>query len=78
MSNSYQDFFDNDEIITYKNYKDLVNKLLIIKEKPNELKLRSAKSKKAYFNYFQNNIITDFIIHKVFETKKNYKYVWSK
>ena len=74
----YQDFFDNDEIITYKNYKDLVNKLLIIKEKPNELKLRSTKSKKAYFNYFQNNIITDFIIHKVFETKKNYKYVWSK
>ena len=74
----YQDFFDNDEIITYKDHKDLINQLLIIKEKPNELKLRSSKSKKSYFNYFQNNIIADFIIHKIFNTKKNYKYVWSK
>ena len=74
----YQDFFDNDEIIIYKDHKDLINKLIQIVSKPKELRSRSIKSKKSYFNYFQNNIIADFIINKVFDTKKIFKYVWSK
>ena len=73
----YQDFFDNDEIIIYNDHKDLINKLIRIINKPKELKLRSIKSKKSYFNYFQNNIIADFIISKIFHTKKHFKYVWS-
>tara|TARA_Y100000591_G_scaffold331936_1_gene367453 strand:- start:113 stop:2206 length:2094 start_codon:yes stop_codon:yes gene_type:complete len=74
----YQDFFDNDEIITYHDHKDLINKLTKIITKPKELKSRSIKSKKSYFNYFQNNIVTDFIIYKIFGKKKKYNYVWSK
>ncbi len=74
----YQDFFDNDEIITYKNHKDLINKLLLIKDNPREIKKRSIKSKKSYFNFFQNNIVADFIIHKIFKTDKKFNYVWSK
>ena len=74
----YQDFFDNDEIVTYTDHKDLYSKLIKIVSKPNELKSRSIKSKKSYFNYFQNNIVSDFIISKIFNRKKNYKYVWSK
>tara|TARA_B100000989_G_scaffold89332_1_gene64620 strand:+ start:927 stop:3020 length:2094 start_codon:yes stop_codon:yes gene_type:complete len=75
---SYQDFFDNDEIVIYNDHKDLVNKLTQIIDKPKELKLRSIKSKKSYFNYFQNNIVADFLISKIFSTKKKFKYVWSK
>ena len=74
----YQDFFDNGEIITYNDHKDLINKLINIINKPKELKLRSIKSKKSYFNYFQNNIVADFIITRTFDTKKKYKYVWAK
>ncbi len=74
----YQDFFDNDEIIIYEKHDDLIEKLLKIINNPKELRLRSMKSKKSYFNYFQNNIIADFIINKVFDRKKNFKYVWSK
>ena len=74
----YEDFFNNDEIIIYKDHKDLFNQLVSIKDKPKELRLRSIKSKKSYFNYFQNNIIGDFIIYKIFNTKKKYQYVWSK
>ena len=74
----YQDFFDNDEIIIYNDHKDLINKLIRIINKPKELKLRSIKSKKSYFDYFQNNIIADFIISKIFHAKKHFKYVWSK
>ncbi len=74
----YQDFFDNNEIITYNDHRDLINKLINIINKPKELKLRSIKSKKSYFNYFQNNIIADFIITRTFDIKKKYKYVWTK
>ena len=74
----YQDFFDNDEIVTYKDHKDLINQLLIITKDSTKLKKRSMKSKKSYFNYFENTIVADFIINKIFDTKKNYEYVWSK
>ncbi len=74
----YQDFFDNDEIEIYNDHEDLINKLIRIIHKPKELKLRSIKSKKSYFNYFQNNIVADFMVNKIFDTKKKYKYVWSK
>lgn len=74
----YQDFFDNDEIITYKNDTDLVNQLLLIKENPRKIKLRSIKAKKAYFSYFQNTIVCDFLIQKIFHIKKNHNYVWAK
>ena len=74
----YQDFFDNGEIITYNDHEDLINKLINIINKPKELKLRSIKSKKSYFNYFQNNIVADFIITRIFDIKNKYKYVWTK
>ena len=74
----YQDFFDNDEIVIYKDYKDLVDQLLLITNDAKKLKKRSIKSKKSYFNYFENSIVADFIINKIFDTKKKYKYVWSR
>ena len=74
----YQDFFDNDEIINYKSSTDLVDKLLSIKDNKNQLLRRSIKSKKSYFNYFQNNIVADFLIYKIFKNKKSFDYVWYK
>ena len=74
----YQDFFDNNEIVTYKNHEDLIEQLLIIMSDPRELKKRSAKSKKSYFDYFDNTIVADFIINKTFDTKKKHRYVWSR
>jgi glycosyltransferase involved in cell wall biosynthesis len=72
----YQDFFDNDEILTYKNEKDLITKLLMIKDNKKELIKRSKKARKSYFTYFENTIVADSLIHKIFDTKKNFKYIW--
>ena len=72
----YQDFFDNDEILTYKNEKDLVNKLLLIKENKKEIIKRSENAKKSYFAYFENTIVADSIIYKLFNKKKKFKYIW--
>ena len=73
----YQDFFDNDEIETYKDSTDLLNKLELIKNNPKMLVLRSKNAKKKYFDIFSNNIVADFMIHKIFKNKKRYKHKWS-
>ena len=73
----YQDFFDNDEIETYKDSTDLLNKLELIKNNPKMLLLRSKNAKKKYFDIFSNNIVADFMIHKIFNNKNKYKHKWS-
>ena len=72
----YQDFFDNDEIITYKNSNDLISKLILIKENKNKLVKLSKRSKKKYFDIFENKIISDFIIYKIFGIKNKFKFIW--
>jgi len=74
----YQDFFDNDEIVTYKNSSDLVDKLFDIKDNQAQIIARSKKAKKSYFSYFNNSIIADFLIFKIFDFKKKYKFIWIK
>ena len=72
----YQDFFDNDEIVTYENSTDLIEKLCLIKDDKKKLIKRSKNAKKRYFDIFSNHIVANFIIHKTFNIKKNYKYIW--
>ena len=74
----YQDFFDNNEIETYSSSKDLVNKLFNIKDDDNKLKIRSKNAKKRYFEIFECQIVSDFIISKIFDTKNKFKYIWDK
>jgi glycosyltransferase involved in cell wall biosynthesis len=72
----YQDFFDNDEIITYKNASDLIAKLSKNLSNEQNLIKRSKNAKKRYFDIFSNIIVADFIIYKIFEFKKNHKFIW--
>ena len=74
----YQDFFNNDEIEIYKNPKDLIIKLDNIKSNNKMLIKRSKNAKKSYFNYFENTIVAESIIFKLFNTSKKHKYVWIK
>ena len=72
----YHDFFQDDEIITYKNENDLISKLLNIKNNKNQLIKRSRNAKKSYFKYFENTIIAEFIIFKIYKIKRKYRYIW--
>jgi len=72
----FHNFFKNGEIITYKNQTDLLNKLFSIKDNKNEIIRRSKLAKKNYFKYFENIIVSDFIISKIFKTKKKYNHIW--
>ena len=74
----YQDFFNNDEIITYKDPYDLLSKLTEIKDNDKMLVKRSKNAKKSYYNLFENTIVAESLIHKIFETSKKHKYIWIK
>ncbi len=67
-------FFNKDEIILYKNIKDLSSKIIKFS---NDNKLRCKIAKKGrdkYFKYFNSTVVADFIINKTIGTKK--KFYW--
>ena len=67
-------FFNKEEIVLYKNIKDLSSK---ITKFSNDNKLRCKIAKKGrdkYFKYFNSTIVADFIINKTIGTKK--KFYW--
>lgn len=73
----YQDFFNNDEIETYSTANDLIDKLMKIKNSKNLIK-RSKNAKNRYFELFECQIVSDYILSRIFETKEKYLYKWNK
>ena len=70
----FSDFFNNDEIVIYKNINDLSRK---IEKYSNDDALRMKIAKKGrdkYFKYFNSTIVAEFIINKTFSINK--KYYW--
>ena len=70
----YSDFFTNKEIVTYKNYNDLVEKILRYKKNDKERKLIAKNGKLKYLKYFNSTVIAEYIINKTYALKK--KYYW--
>ena len=70
-------FFNDDEVIFYKNIDDLSEKLSFFKEN-NSLRKKIAKNgQKKYFRYFNSKLISKFIIDKTFDIKSR-NYIWDK
>ena len=70
----FSNFFNNNELIVYKDLIDLSNK---IEKYSNNNSLRQKISKRGrdkYFKYFNSTIIAEFIINKTFNINK--KYYW--
>jgi len=67
----FNHFFNNREIVTYKNTYDLAKKITKYSQN-DKLRRKIAKNGyKKYFKYFNSTIVADFIIQKTFgETKK--------
>ena len=74
---SYQDFFNNDEIITYRNIKDLNKKILYFKKNKILLKKIAKKGHAKAHKIFNNQLISDFIVKKTMNIKFNSNLKWS-
>ena len=67
-------FFNKDEIILYKNIRDLSSKIIKYSN-DNNLRCKIAKKgRDKYFKYFNSTVVADFIINKTIGTKK--KFYW--
>ncbi len=72
----YQDFFNNKEMIFYKNISDLSEKIEKLSKDDKLRKLIAKRGKAKYLKYFNSNLVAEFIINKTFEINNNSKYLW--
>ena len=74
----YQDFFNNNEVVFYKNINDLSEKIIRIKKDDKLRKKIGYNGRKKYIQYFNSKKVASFIINKTFGLKTNETFLWEK
>jgi spore maturation protein CgeB len=72
----YSDFFNKDEIVTYDNFQDLINKIKYFIKNEKERKFIASNGKKKYLKEFTSEKVSKFIIQKTFNIKSRDKFIW--
>ncbi len=72
----YRDFFEDNEMIFYKNINDLSEKILKMSRDEKLRRYVAKKGKEKYMKHFNSNIVADFIINKSLNINKKRKYFW--
>ena len=74
----FSNFFNNKEMIFYKDEKDLIKKLKVLLNTPKKIASIGKRGKQKYFKLFNNLIISDYILSKSFMFKSKYSFIWEK
>jgi len=72
----YRDFFNDNEMVFYKNLNDLSEKISKI---TNDEKMRRSIAKRGkdkYMKYFNSTLVAEFIIDKILHRNNKKKYLW--
>ena len=72
----YQNFFNNNEMVFYKNLSDLSEKILKISKDDKLRKKIGRNGKNKYLKHFNSNLVAQFIIDKTFNNVNKKKYLW--
>jgi spore maturation protein CgeB len=72
----YQDFFNNNEVVFYKNINDLTEKIIRIKKDDKLRKKIGYNGRKKYIKYFNSARVASFIINKTLGLKTNETFLW--
>ena len=72
----YSDFFEQNELITYKNVNDLMEKIKKFKKDDKLRKVIAKKGRDKYVKYFNSNLVAEFIINKSLQINNKNKYLW--
>ncbi len=72
----YQDFFNSDEMVFYKNLSDLSEKITKISQDEKLRKKIGRKGREKYLKYFNSTLVAEFILNKTFDFKNKTKYLW--
>jgi glycosyltransferase involved in cell wall biosynthesis len=73
---NYRDFFEDDEMVFYKNISDLSEKILKLSKDDYLRKKIAKKGKLKYMKYFNSTLVAEFIINKTFNIN-NKKFYWN-
>ena len=74
----YNNFFNSNEMVFYKNVSDLSEKIIRI-SKDEKLRKKIAKNgKKKYMKYFKSDLVAQYIINKTLDIKVKTKNYWEK
>ena len=71
----FKNFLNHNEIVTYKNLKDLAKKITKINKNDKLRRKIAKKGREKYHKYFNSKNIAKYIILKTFKVKKN-KFFW--
>ena len=74
----YQNFFDKNEMVFYKNVGDLSEKIIKISSDDNLRRKIARNGKRKYMKYFNSDLVSEYIINKSLEIKTNKKYLWER
>lgn len=74
----FNDFFDNNEMIFYSSIEELNNKLLYYSKNNTERMNISAKGYLKAHKIFNNKLITNYMLNKIFNRKNNLGEIWMK
>jgi len=74
----YNDFFNDKEMVFYKNVGDLSEKIKKISSDEKLRKRIGQNGKKKYMKYFNSNIVSQYIIEKTLGLKSKNFYLWEK
>ena len=72
----YQDFFNKNEMVFYKNLDDLSEKILKISQDEKLRKKIGKRGRDKYLKYFNSTLVANFILKKTFDIKDKTKYLW--
>jgi len=72
----YRDFFNDNEMVFYKNLSDLSEKISKISQDEKLRRLIGKKGKDKYTKYFNSKLVAEFIINKTFDINSKNKYLW--
>ena len=74
----YNNFFNNDEMVFYRNISDLSEKIKKISRDEKLRKKIGHNGKKKYMKYFNSNLVSQYIIEKTLGVKSKNFYLWDK
>ena len=72
----YSDFFEKNEMITYKNVNDLTEKIHKYKRDDKLRRDIAKKGRDKYVKYFNSDLVAEFIINKSLQINNKNKYLW--
>ncbi len=72
----YRDFFNDNEMVFYKNVDDLSDKITKISQNEKLRRKIASNGRNKYLKYFNSTLVADYIIKKTFELKDKGKFYW--